>query len=126
MKVNFNGKDNDSDESVLVGGDYQSMMKMRKKQLPRFKDSIQEVLKDYDGQSIAIIVMKEDENGLPDGSHVIVAGCSRMETQIAMSKALSSTSDKVMEMIIESSKGDVKAMLSIASALVNIMEKEDK
>lgn len=124
MKVNFNGKNSD-EESVLVGGNYQDMMKMRKKQLPKFKDSIQDALKDYDGASIALIVMREDENGMPDGSHILVAGCSRMEVQIALAKALDSASSKTMEMIMESASGDVKAMLAIASALVNISEKED-
>lgn len=127
MKIDFNskGKKDKNYDSDLINGNYEDMLKMRKKQLPKIQESIQEALKDYDGTSIAIIVMKEDENGMPDGSHVVMAGCSRMESQLAMGKALSMAADKTMEILMESAQGDVKAMLAIASALVNVMEKED-
>lgn len=127
MKINFNsnGKKGKGYDSELIGGNYEDMLKMRKKQLPKIQESIQDALKDYDGTSIAIIVMKEDENGMPDGSQVVMAGVSRMESQLAMGKALSTAADKTMEILMEGAKGDVKAMLAIASALVNVIEKED-
>lgn len=125
MKVNFNGKDKkdkDNEDSLLMGGNFETMIKTRKKQLPKFQESIQDVLDGYEGESMCIIVMKEDENGMPAGSQVVMAGVSRMETQIAMGKALSQASDKAMEILMESAKGDIKAMLAIAAALVNVME----
>ena len=130
MIIDFNSDKNKkkrgvkTDEVDMLRGDYEAMLKMRAKQLPKIQDAIRETLKDYEGTSIAIIVMKEDENGMPEGSHVVMAGCSRMESQIAMGKALSEASDKTMEILMESSKGDIKAMLSIAAALVNVMEND--
>lgn len=128
MKINFNenNRDDSGNWAGMERGNFAQMTKMRKQKLPQIQATIQDALKDYDGQSIAIIIQHEDENGMPESSTCVMAGVSRMECQIAMGKALSEASDKAMEVLMESAKGDVKAMLSIAAALVEVIDKEKK
>lgn len=115
MKIDFN-----SDDNKHVGmevGNFESMTKMRKKQLPEIQATIQEALKDYDGGSISIIVIKEDENGMPIGHSLLMAGVSRMECQIDMAKSLDMASNSAMEVLLKGADGNIKAMMQIASAM---------
>lgn len=126
MKINFNDSKNEDDSFIgLKAGNYESMMKMRKKQVPAIEKSIQDIFKDYSGESVTIILQREDENGMPDHVSIVMAGVSRMECQIAMAKALDKASDKAMEVLIESAKGDPKALIAIAKAVINDTEVED-
>ena len=123
MKIDFTGKDDNSDDSMLLDGDYEKMMKLRAKRLPKIQESIQETLKNYAGESIVILIVKEDENGKPENTRMLMAGVSRMESQVFMSKSLDKASSRAVEMLMESAKGDTKAMLAIASTLIKLLEK---
>lgn len=126
MQINWNDKRNKgTQESEMFQGDYQNMLKERKNKLPEMQDAIQNVLKDWDGSSIAIVVMKEDENGLPEGAHSMMTGVSRAEMQVAMGKQLNMMSEEVMHMIVEAVKDDPKAMIEIVKMVTKLIEQEE-
>lgn len=125
MKVNFGGKDsNISDKSEIMRGGYAGMMKMRKEKLPEIQEAINEVFKDYDGGSLAIIVMKEDENGMPSGRHLFMGGVSRPQVQMAMGKALNDAASDAIDVLIEAAKRDPKNFLEITKELIDFMQGE--
>lgn len=116
------GKDNKKSKHHVSGvsnGDYATMIKTRKEKLPEIEDTIREALKDYEGQSICIVIQNEDENGKPESHHIMMAGVSRMECQLAMAKSLSHASKQALDLLMESANGDVTAMLRIAAAMVD-------
>lgn len=123
MKVNFSSSNNSGKDkaSKIQAGTYEDMIKMRKKQLPELEETIQEVLKDYDGGMIAIMQVKEDENGMGEGHSVFIGGVGHVSTQIQMGKALMQASDQIRDLMIESAKGDPKALKGILGALVEEM-----
>lgn len=126
MKIDFNGKGKGKHKvSGLISGDYETMVKTREKELPHIQETIQEVLENYSGESICIVIQKEDENGMPEASQIFMAGVSRMECQLTLGKALNDASQQAIEILMESAKGDVKAMMTIAKALTKLIEKED-
>ena len=129
MKVNFDKKNDDGNlVSELIGGGYPAMIKKRKEQLPKIQDNIQEILENYSGESIAIILMKEDENGDVTGSNMLMSGVSKVESQIRMAKALNIASNKAMDILMKGVEGNPKARLQIASMLVDSIKEaqEDK
>jgi ribosomal protein L21E len=127
VQIEFNNRnDNKKNVSKISSGDYASMLKLRKETLSKIQDGIQDMLKDYDGQSITIIIQHEDENGMPDHTHVLMAGVGRLESQIAMGKALSDGADQVLELLMESTKGDTKAMLKLANAMMNTINHDKR
>jgi len=113
-------------DSGVEEGNFEDMLKLRDKQLPKIEESIRDALKDYHGQNICILVGEEDENGYPSGTHVVMAGVGRMESQLYMARALSHASDQSLEILQDSAKGDVKAMLQVAKAMVNMIELDEK
>ncbi|MGK2896077.1 MAG: hypothetical protein ACSLEY_00530 [Candidatus Saccharimonadales bacterium] len=131
MKAKFNS-DNDNhthnhkQRSEMFKGGYEGMMRERKKMLPEMQDAIQEALDEWNGESIVMIVMKEDENGLPNGTHTIATGVARPQMQIAMGKALTDMAEHIMHTIMDVAKDDPKAMLDIAEALIDEIKRENK
>ncbi len=123
MKIEFNNDDKNKkiNMSEMKEGNFEDMIKLRKKQLPKLQESIQEILKDYHGRGITIIVQHVDENGNPDHSAVLMAGVSTIESQVAMVKTLRDAAHQGMELLMDSSKGDVQQMLAVANALVNLV-----
>ena len=126
MEVNFNNsnKEGKHEVSKLEVGNFESMVKKRKQKLPELQATIQDALKDYEGESICIIIQKEDENGLPEKTQVIMAGVSRMECQLRLSKALDEASGMALKYLVESAQGDLDAMLQIAAAIAGLANKE--
>lgn len=122
MQINFNNSNGKESVSKLTKGDYESMLKERAKHLDHFREGIQEILSDYDGTNICIIVMKEDENGLPEGNKIFMGGMGRPEVQIALSKALHEASHEAIDLLIQAAEGDVDALLSLSKQLVNFMK----
>lgn len=124
MKIDFNGKSDNTDKSEVMTGGYEKMLKMREQKLPEIQEAINEVFKDYDGGSVAIIVMKEDENGMPSGRNLFMGGVSRPEVQIYMSKALFDASDDAINVLMEAAKKNPKQFVELTKQLLNFM-KED-
>lgn len=125
MKNIFESENRKSKKSELSQGSFRKMMEAREEELPELKDSIRRALKDYSGQNIAIIIIDEDENGDAEGASVLIAGVGKLESQIAMAKTLQRASETIVEDLMEVSKGDVKAMLQIASAIISDTVDED-
>lgn len=113
-------------EIKMETGNFETQMKLRKKQVPKIEASIQEILKDYSGESITIIVQKEDENGQPDHARILMAGVSQMESQLAMSRALDRASDQAVEILLEGAKGDTQALIKIGIAMMQDIANENK
>lgn len=125
MKINFNNGNGKKCNQRMERGSFDSMMKMREKQLPDIQASIQDALKDYNGEAIAVLIQKEDENGLPAHVHIVMAGVTRTECQVAMAKALDRASVEAIGMMVEAANGDANALLEIAKSIIVDKSKED-
>ena len=125
MEINFND-DKQGNYAGMKTGNFASMMKMRDKQLGDIQNSIRDVLKDYGGESIVIIVQKEDENGMPDHARMLMAGVSRMESQVAMSSALDKAARQAIEVLVDSAKGNPEALIKIAMAVAEDIKDNKK
>lgn len=128
MKINFNsdGRKKNVNESKLYSGNFEAMLKEREKVMGKLQGDIQEILQDYHGQNIAIIVVEEDENGMPTESKTFIGGVSTIESQLVMGRSLNKASDNLRDMLIESAKGDVKKLLSIANVLASMIEEDEE
>lgn len=125
MKNIFNEDKNSKDETdkgEINIGNFGDMMKMREKKLPEIEDTIRKALKNYSGQNISIVIINEDENGMPEGCTLVMAGVGRMESQVSMAKSLRKASDKALESLVNSASGDVDAMLAVASAMIDSID----
>lgn len=120
MKINF-GEKSENNFSI-ESGSFEYFLKTRAKKLSELQDAINEILKDYDGGLVAIVVMKEDEDGLPSGKQMFLGGVSRPETQLMMSKALGDASRKAIELLLEAVKKDPEQVVTITGQLLNFME----
>lgn len=107
-------------EAKLMGGNFEEMMRIRKQQLPNIRKNIDKILSNYEGESIVILIQKEDENGKPEKTLTMMAGTSTPETQVAMAKALHETSNIAIEVLMDSAKGDIRKTIAIAQALTDI------
>ncbi|MCA9333845.1 hypothetical protein KC963_02255 [Candidatus Saccharibacteria bacterium] len=126
MQINFNnGNSKKHNQKSMGRASFDSMMKMREKQLPDIQASIQDALKDYNGEAIAVLIQKEDENGLPAHVHIVMAGVTRTECQVAMAKALDRASVDAIGMMVEAANGDANALLDIAKSIIVDKSKED-
>lgn len=125
MKANFGGS---KKESKVETGDFEAMMKSREKQLPRMEESVQELLDKWSGQSLALILMEEDENGIAQSSKVLITGVGRPESLVRLGKALYKASENAQELVIDMIKDEPKLMLKIMTDLASeiIEEVEEK
>lgn len=112
--------------SEVSSGDFEHMMKHREDHLPEIEKQINKVLKDYDGGSITIIVQREDENGMPDHTELLMAGTASIESQIAMAQAIRKAADSAMEVLMESCKGNTSAMLRLAALMMDEIKEKGK
>lgn len=126
MKINW-GKSHDSyNETELSQGDFEALLKQREKTLPKLEKEVSRILGTWHGQSIAIVLVHEDENGEPDKTEVFISGVGRLDSSVALSKGLSEAADKSMERVIDASSQDPKALLKLASLLMDEIKKEIK
>lgn len=119
MNIDFNG---DKEKTKMSKGDYAEMIAMRKKTLPEIQKNVQEMFKDYDGGAMCIVIMKEDENGMPVGRSVLMGGVARPEVQIMLGKYLNDASTKAIDLLIEEAKKDPEHMLKLADSLLDFMK----
>lgn len=119
MKADFGKKKNKKDQSDLIHGSYERMVKERKKKLPELENAINDVLKDYDGGSICIVAIKEDENGDAEGHSLFIGGVSKLQTQIKLGMALNDASDQVKDKLVEGVGGDPGALAALLTGLVD-------
>lgn len=123
MKIDFDNKDNQLN-SELIAGNYELMVKKRKEQLPIIQATIQKALDNYEGQSIVLIVSKEDENGHPIGHDLVMAGVSRMECQFSMAESLDKAARTAIEVLMDSCKDDPKAIIQLVKVMSKIFKEK--
>lgn len=114
--------DEEVSKSKILGGNYETMLKFRAKKLPEIKESIQDLFKDYDGGSVAIVIMKEDENGMPSGRHLFMAGVSRPEVQFMLGKALNDASEEAIDCIMEEAKKSPEHLIAVTKMMAEMLE----
>ena len=97
--MNLFNDDNDKKKVINKGtafsGDYEDVMKERAKQLPAFEKEIQEKFENYDGEMVAVIRIREDENGQPEHGDIFVGGVCSFESSMKMLKALDEAKDAI-------------------------------
>jgi hypothetical protein len=117
MKLNFN-EDKKSVKAELVSSDFEGLLKAQKKAIPEVQESIQEVFKDYAGTMVAIVVIKEDENGDPEGRAEFIGGVGTLKTQLALYKALDSAKDSVTSAVAKGMASNPDAGMETITDLV--------
>lgn len=130
-KINLNkGKDSDRKVVGMTGGSYEDMIKQRKKMMPQMQKTIEELFDNWSGEVFAIIKVKEDENGEPQGVDLVMSGAGTPESQIALSKGLDEASNEAIKLLAEgvASLDDPKDMMRAIKEVVSLLNgnKEDK
>lgn len=118
--------DDDKSNSKIIDGNYEAMLKFRAKKLPEIQKEIQDLFKDYDGGSVAIVIMKEDENGMPSGRHLYMAGVSRPEVQFMLGKVLNDASEDAIDCIMEQAKKSPEHLIAVTSMMAEMLSKLTK
>ena len=77
------------------------MLKELKNKLPELEEAVNEVLADWNGETLCIIKIHEDENGDPSGQHVFIGGVTKFTSQLALGKVLISTADEIRDKILD-------------------------
>jgi len=108
----------------MIKGDFETLQKMRKETMKEFEATIKEVFKDYDGEMIAIVRIREDENGDPEGHQECVLGVGSVESRYKLSRALQKVSNDTKNELMESCKVEPRAMVALAKAVANDMLSE--
>jgi tRNA/tmRNA/rRNA uracil-C5-methylase (TrmA/RlmC/RlmD family) len=127
MKADFGKKKKtNQDEHNMFKGGYEQMVKERKKKLPELEAAINDVLKDYDGGTIAIITIKEDENGDAEGHSLFIGGVSKLETQIALGRSFIDASEEIRDKLLDVVKENPQAFGTVLSALLEELAKRAK
>lgn len=125
MKIGSTGKDKSIKQVTTIHGSYEKMLIERKKNLPNIEKSINELLEDYDGRSIAVIVIDEDENGDPTGSRAVITGVSSAESSIVLSKSLSENASDLLKTVVNhaAKSNDPYEMLQMLETLTKVAKK---
>lgn len=127
MKANFGRNDKKSNNVItsdLIEGGFEQMIKTREENLPEVEKTINKVLNDYDGGMIAIVRVIDDENGDPEAQQVFIGGVSHLGSQVKLAKGLNQAMDALRDSLLESCKGNPKAMKALLKELTNeLMER---
>lgn len=124
MKL-FNDSEEETREGKAFKGNFKEMMDERKKALPKFEKAIQNKFKDYSGEMVAIVLIKEDENGDPESSEVFVGGVSTFETSMKMLESLNEVKDAITSQMAQGLADNPGMMGELLSGLLkSAFEKE--
>ena len=96
-KINF-GKDNIED-TKLVKGSYEQMLKAREEKMPEMQEAIQALFDNWEGQPLAVIMVNEDENGNPTGAHELIVGAGKPNSQIRLVKGLTKAGEDIVKVL---------------------------
>lgn len=123
MRIDFNGEDGNFGKNKAFikkeGQGYEGMLKERKRALPEMQDSIQKIMNDFNGESICIIVMKEDENGKPTGNHILMTGVAKPEMQLALGRALNDGAKQAVDVLMETIKKNPESLAGMMDDLLD-------
>lgn len=134
MEMDFTGKrkgkgrkkDTHTRIQESVKGGYEGMIKKRKAEMGHIEKEVNTILKDYDGEMLAIIRITEDENGKPEATHAYIGGVASIEAQLKMGKALSEAADNMRDILLDAVKGDPKMISSLLGSVVEgILDERD-
>lgn len=96
--MNFNFDKSESESISGSGfGNHQDVLKARKKMSKMFTDKIEEVLDGYDGELMAVVRVKEDENGNPHNTVSFVGGISGLESTLQLADAVHNLAHTIRE-----------------------------
>lgn len=132
-KLNFDGKKKRVNSSK-VGMDtksYEELLEKRESQMEELMDGIQQMFEDWTGEVMAIVIVEEDENGMPTGTRSMIAGAGRVQSQVRLAQALDKTSEQALKVLAEgvASPGSKKEMLAATKQIIGAMgideEEED-
>lgn len=127
MNIKFDGsKDGNKEIFEIRKADFGHMLKMRKEKFPELSSGIQDALKDYDGGTFALIVMEEDENGLPHSRQLVLGGVSRPEVHVALASELRKAADHLQDSMIEQASGNPEMLLKLAQIFTEQLTEEIK
>lgn len=124
MKINFDNNNANTDE--LIKGDFETLVKLRKEHLPKVQKTINEVFKNYDGEMVAVIRIKEDENGDPCGQQVFIGGVGKLETQIKLACALNEAAEEMRDDLLERCKSNPAALRALLMGMVDELTSKSK
>ena len=128
MKAKFNS-DNSKDKKAKSGmfhGDYETMLKERQKKLPELEAAVQEVLNDWNGETLCVIKIHEDENGDPSGQHVFIGGVSKLGGQLALGKVLINTADGIRDRLLDIIKDDPSKAREVLGEMLEFLANDLK
>lgn len=94
-KINF-GKDNIED-TKLIKGSYEEMLKAREEKMPQMQEAIQSLFDNWEGQPLAIVMVTEDENGEPTGAHELIVGAGKPSSQLRLIKGLDKAGEDIVK-----------------------------
>ena len=130
MKIEFNNNGNNeknTSKGHAFKGDFRAMMEERQKQLPDFEKTIQEQLKNYGGEMVALIRIHEDENGDPASSSVFVGGVASFESSMKMLQALDEAKDGITTQMAKNVADNPEMLGNILGDMLgNIIKKNRK
>lgn len=118
MKINF-GKEDKQNTREVIKGSFEDMLKKRQAELGNLQESIQKILGDYSGTSIAVVVVNEDENGDPSGREVFLGGVCTTASQIYLARSLKESADRIQDELMEQAKENPE---QAADVLLNLLK----
>lgn len=102
-----------ADAKVIKGGGYEKMIEMRQDMMPEFETEIKKAFDQWNGQSLALIVMSEDENGEANGAQIVSLGVSNLDTQVHLVKTLDKLSNDLLSQMMKAAQDEPRAMKEI-------------
>ena len=126
--MNLFNDDNDKKKVINKGtafsGDYEAMMKQRAKHLPEFEKEIQERFEDYNGEMVAVIRIREDENGQPERGEIFVGGVCSLESSMKMLKELDEAKDAITSQMAHGIMENPEALGQMMSGMLGDLIKK--
>lgn len=130
MKLDFNKDNKKSIKAELVASDFEGLLKAQKETIPDVQDSLQEVFKDYAGTMVSVIVIKQDENGEPEGHAHYIGGVGTLKSQLALYKALDNAKESVTEAVgkgmASNPEAGMETITDLITELRDALKKERK
>lgn len=111
----------DKDESIgLKRGGFKDVKKERKEQLPKIQERINKFFKDYKGENLALVTIKEDEKGNPESTDMQIIGIGSALSLAFLSKSLDDASKTALDALVNSAKGSFAASIEVAQAIQTV------
>lgn len=121
MKAQFNKDKKTIRETQVIAGDYSTMIDARKQHLPGIEDNINEILEDYDGEMIAVIRIREDENGTPQGAQTFISGVAQTESQLQLVKSLREMSVSMTKQLLDGARDEPRLLKEVLTGITKLM-----